>query len=264
MVFFFIQLAISLLSVAVLIAAMRMWQTPRARYFIFYCLAIFLYAVGYLLVLANAYPDSTLYFESLAFVNDPSPHLLIGRGPFFYVEILYSYGLIFFAGVEIVRFFPRRNAAEKRQVVMFLLAAILPFLAVLLLVADNPLVSMDLGSAALAISALILLYYVVTHRLRDWLPFAREQVVEKMNDGFVLVDDDNCYIDANRVATEYFPQLEGLARALRSARYPAFPSICWRAGRSSSITPFPLAGRSGCCGSRPLILPPEQAKSVPV
>lgn len=280
MIYSVIQLASSVLAVIVFIAAMRLWKTPRAKYFIFLCLATSLYAVGYFfelgahsleavylaervqylgipfigplfylfirdytrrgfpaiwqvallfvipcftLVFANAWPDTTLYFADISFSGGAHPQLLIERGPFFYVDIVYSFGLIVLAAAEILRYFPRRDKAEKRQRLMFVLAAILPVLSMLLLLPGIVHMPMDVGSGVLAVSGLILLYYVVSRRLQDWLPYARERVMESMQDGFVLIDSQNCYLDANRVAKGYFPVLENMAAGTSLAGVEGFP-----------------------------------------
>lgn len=280
MVYSIIQLASSILAVAVFIAAMRLWKTPRAKYFIFLCLAISLYAIGYFfelgahslegayvaervqylgipfigplfylfirdytrrgppgvwrvaalfvlpcltMVFANGWPDITLYFADISFIGGGHPQLVVGRGPFFYVDIVYSFSLIALAAVEVLRYFPRRNAAEKRQRIMFVLAAILPVLSMAILVPDVVHIPMDVGSGVLSVSALILLFYVVSRRLQDWLPYARERVVESMQDGFVLIDSQDCFLDANRVARGYFPVLEKMPAGTPLAGVEGFP-----------------------------------------
>lgn len=272
------QLAVTLLAAAVLLATMRLWRTPRARYFILLCLAVFLYAAGYLfelgatglgaaytamrvqylgvpfigplfylfirdytrrsvtgwrlalffivpslaVALANGWPAVTLYFRELAFAAAPTPHLLIGEGPLYWVDFAYSHGLMAAALVEVLVYFPRRNAREKRQVAMFLLAGLLPVPANLLLITEVG-VPMDFGAAAFALAALILLYYILNHRLQDWLPYARERVMERMKDGFVLVDRQGCYLDSNRIAGEFFPALNSLAAGTPLAEVEGFP-----------------------------------------
>lgn len=288
MVFICVQLTITLVAVVAFTASMQQWQAPRAKYFIFLCLAVCIYTTGYLfelgaqsleaayiakriqcgglcfiaplfylfirdytrrgvhgwraaalfvlpcvtLALACLYPASTLFFRDITFTGTPAPCTSIDQGFFAYLHIAYSIAFLAGAVLEVLRFFPRRNPHEKRQAAMFLLAACLPMPAFFLLLTDRMPIPMGLASSALAVCVLILLHYVAAHRLQDWLPYAREQVVESMSDGFVLIDGEYCYIDANQVAKEYFPVLRSLPTGASLGAESGFPGELLRGQNS--------------------------------
>lgn len=163
------------------------------------------------IIFVNLWPASRLYFSNLVFVSQPSPHLEISRGPLFLLHVLYSYALISLSAVEVLKNYPCGSKEEKHTRTMFLLATVLPTVAILIFAIERLPVPMQFGSTSLVLALLILGHFILNRRAVDWLPYANESIVQNLCDGFVLLDSNDCYLKSNKAAKEYFPLLKTLA-----------------------------------------------------
>jgi diguanylate cyclase (GGDEF)-like protein len=77
-----------------------------------------------------------------------------------------------------------------------------------LLTAFLRLFPIDLTSAFASIMGTILAYTLVFTGVFQIAPLAREEIVENMQDGFILISPDGGFLDANRAAKRLFPALE--------------------------------------------------------
>lgn len=177
------------------------------------------------LLLVNAYPDSTLYFRYLSFRSDPTPHLVVQRGIIHHLHVYYSLLFITLSVVEIYCHFPTHTLKERQKRGIFLAATCFPHFSIIYFAMDRFDIPMQFGSAALVISMLILGYYIMHHRAEDWLPYARQSIVEHLNDGFVLIDNDNHFIDSNEIACKYFPEMRTMKPGTPITRIPGFPDV---------------------------------------
>jgi diguanylate cyclase (GGDEF)-like protein len=77
-----------------------------------------------------------------------------------------------------------------------------------LLTAFLQLFPIDLTSAFASIMGTIIAYALVFTGIFQIAPLAREEIVENMQDGFILIDPGGGFLDANRAAKRLFPELE--------------------------------------------------------
>lgn len=186
--------------------------------------ALFVFPAVVLLAV-NIYPDTTLHFAELVFATQPSPHLVIQRGPLMHLHVAYSYALIVLCMAEVILYYPKRTVQERQKRYVLLAAAGVPSLAIVVFAIERLPVPMQFGSASLVVSLMLLGYYIVHHRAVDWLPFARQMIMENMSDGYVLMDTEDRFLDANAAAVRFFPSM-GVA-------YPGVPM--------QQMSEFPLA-----------------------
>lgn len=275
-----IQTIVCLAALFVLIMVVAYRTVPKARYFIFLSMAVFLYAVGYLLeldshslegaymaqriqyygvsvyavlfylfvrdyvdrgirkkwviallfafpvlvvVMVNAYPDIRWYFTNTAFAQTPSPGMVAVRGPMFTLHVLYSGVFLLLTGLEVLIHYPRGTPRERRKRWLFLLAAVAPGAAITYFATDHRPVYFEFGPASLTVTLIILGTYIIRCRAEDWLPFARGRVMEQLSDGYVLLDKNNRFLDANVAAEEYFPSLRQVTPQTPATEIEGFP-----------------------------------------
>jgi diguanylate cyclase (GGDEF)-like protein len=77
-----------------------------------------------------------------------------------------------------------------------------------LLTAFLQLLPIDLTAVFASIMGTIIAYTLLFTEAFQIVPLAREEIVENMQDGFILVDLKKRFIDANRAAKQLFPALE--------------------------------------------------------
>ena len=167
---------------------------------------------GYVYFLLGLIPALTLLF----LWTDPLHGLFFGGyrsvdesmiyrgGPWFYVFLIYSYGLLAVGVVLLFRAHMRSPHFYSRQTRVMLAGALLPWLAnVLLLSGWNPLPGLDLTPIAFTGTGLLFAYGFFGYRMMDLVPVGRDMLVENLDDAIVVVGTDGRIVDINPRAMEF-------------------------------------------------------------
>ena len=153
---------------------------------------------------------------------------ILDGGPWFWVHIIYSYGLLLIACGLLIRFALKAQKPFRRQAALLVLAALLPWIGNIVSVLKlNPLPGLDLTPLIFTSVGLIFTYSLFRMRLLKLIPVARDTVVERMHDGVIVVDGQRQIVDVNPAAARLLHALDGqpdsgligqpLARFLRDA-----------------------------------------------
>jgi signal transduction histidine kinase/DNA-binding response OmpR family regulator len=166
------------------------------------------------------------YFANVLFLRSPFPHLVYAPRLLFLVNSDYSLLCIAFGLVYIFRHIVRGDQNLRRSSVLFLLSVLAPTLAFTRFYWDSADYAADysLNSLALAIVELVFGYHTLRFRMADWMPFARESVLENINDAFILLDSDGRFLDANAMAPRYFPEIARFPAGTPVYRVAGFPA----------------------------------------
>jgi diguanylate cyclase (GGDEF)-like protein len=158
-------------------------------------------------VLVFTYPFNGLYFGEASFVSDPVPLLVFSGSVFRTVYFIYSYSLMLAAFVICIFYRSKRDMLFKKHSIYILVAMAIPLVGNLL-TAFLHMFPIDLTSAFASVMGTILAYTLVFTGIFQIAPLAREEIVENMQDGFILIDPGGGFLDANRAAKQLFPALE--------------------------------------------------------
>jgi len=167
-------------------------------------------------ILVLTWPLNGIYYESVSFSTDAMIPQLDVRGSFFYYFFhSYSAALPLVAFAVLFYYFPRRDKMFKRQSIIFIFAAILPLFSGIFVLALG---AADLGfdplPIFLGITCLILGFSFIKLGFYRVAPIAREQIVETMSDGFVILDNQGKFVDANIAAKRIMPQLSNASAGI--------------------------------------------------
>jgi len=172
------------------------------------------------------WPLNGVYYESVVFSTDSViPHLVIKGSIFYYIFQIYSMILPLVAIAILIYFFPRKDRLFIRQSITFILAASLP-LCNIIFVFLLGVVNLDFDPLPMfmGITCMILGYSFLRLGFYRVAPIAREQIVETMSDGFVIIDTQGIFIDANIAAKRILPQL---ANASAGTRMDEISEVAW-------------------------------------
>ncbi|MFZ6028768.1 MAG: histidine kinase N-terminal 7TM domain-containing protein [Chloroflexota bacterium] len=127
------------------------------------------------------------------------------HGPWFWVEIVYSYTAIALAMAALLRSIFRSPELYSNQTRLILVAALLP-LAINVLYAFNPnaVAGIDATSVAFSISGGLLALAFFRYNLFDVTPVARDRLVETIPEGMLVLDAQNRLIDCNPAGQRIF------------------------------------------------------------
>jgi signal transduction histidine kinase/CheY-like chemotaxis protein len=152
-----------------------------------------------LLTWTNDHFHQLLWREIL--LSGTIPELEFVRGPFFWVHTGYSYILIVIATFFFVRMLARAPDIARWQLVILGFAAFLPLLVNIIHVLKwTPFHPLDLTPFALATAGTAASWYAFRFEIWDFLPAARSQIVESLNDGVIVLDVDHVVVDINPAA----------------------------------------------------------------
>lgn len=131
------------------------------------------------------------------------PLLVLKHGPFFWLFFIYSYILILFGIFFFFNQFIHLTAPYRGQAAIALTAACIPVLGNILHIAHvGPFAFLDPTPFAFTITGLVLFWGVMQHKFLNIIPIARENVIESMSDGYIVVDLADSIVDINKAALE--------------------------------------------------------------
>ena len=145
--------------------------------------------------------------------TDPWHHLFFGGkhpngmildgGPWFWVNVAYSYGLILVAMILLIQAFRRTSRPLRGQAAAILAGAFLPWaIDIIGVVGHYPFSNLDLTPFAFTLTCICFSVGFSHYRLLDLAPIARDALIENMNDGVLVLDRRNRIVDINRMALQ--------------------------------------------------------------
>ena len=169
------------------------WLTRRAY--------IFLSIIPLLtLVFMWIHPVQGLFFEK-GWTGDEA--MIYSGGPWFYVFIAYSYGLLAISAVLLFRAHLQSPLFYRRQTRVMLAGALLPWsVNILMLIGWNSLPNLALTPIAFTGTGLLFAYGLFGYRMMDLAPVGRDVLVENLDDAIVVVDTQGRIVDINPKAME--------------------------------------------------------------
>jgi PAS domain S-box-containing protein len=130
-------------------------------------------------------------------------NLIYAHGPAFWAIFIYNYILLALGTLVIIRTAITSKEIYRWQMIGLVASAIIPWLGNLIYVAGlSPVPGLDLTPLGFALSALITAWSIFFLRLFDLVPVARDQLVEKLIDGVLVLDAHHRIADLNPKARE--------------------------------------------------------------
>ena len=139
--------------------------------------------------------------------------LLYERGPFFWVNVGYSYLLLFGTTVLLLLAYFRFKDVHRRQALSILLAFPWPWLGNALYLAGlaGGKSGFDFTPLGFAIAGLFLLGAMFRLQLVDIVPVARERVIESMSESLIILDETGRVAATNPAARKLIAEVGGPA-----------------------------------------------------
>ncbi|GHV05927.1 hypothetical protein FACS189485_13640 [Spirochaetia bacterium] len=232
----------------------------KSRLLKFFLLA-YPFVNGVMLMSGDVFFPYFSWFANVLFQRRPFPHLVYDARILFLVNSLYAILCIIYGLFCIFRHLVGGDRNLRKASLLFLLSGLAPALTFTRFYwdpagyADN----YSLNSIAVALVELVFGYHTLRFRMADWIPFARENVLETINDAFILLDSENRFLDANAVARRYFPTIAGLPAGSPAYKITDFSREILRKDVTSHEFSLRLPSGSEIDGA-----PPEKAKEPQV
>jgi len=148
------------------------------------------------------------YYRNMELVSNGSFNVLVfDKGPWYYVQIIYSILCAIFATANYLIFSKRVVALMRRQANIMAFASIMPILALLLNTAQIAPYGVDVGPFALLFDYSLFMFGMYRYNMLSLVPIAREKVFDWIQDGVLVLDMELRVIDMNLSVKKIFPQL---------------------------------------------------------
>ncbi|MHB8819340.1 MAG: histidine kinase N-terminal 7TM domain-containing protein, partial [Bellilinea sp.] len=144
-------------------------------------------------------PQHQMFYTSVNTVQiNGFSQLALIYGPAFWLHTIYSYVLLMIGTLVLLSFSFRTPGLYRRQAWILVISALIPWiLNILYLMHIFPLPGVDPTPLGFTISGLALILGVYRFHLLDLTPLARDRIVEVMEDGVVVLDENNRVVDCN-------------------------------------------------------------------
>ena len=132
--------------------------------------------------------------------NLPFPEITYNFGPLLWVGIVYSLTLTLWGIITLISHSFQQHGIFRIQTWIIILGYVIPTLGTIIGMVGLyviPNLDLDLSPYSFAIANLLIAYGLFRYRLFDIVPFAHGQIMEKMEDGVIIVDGMGRILDIN-------------------------------------------------------------------
>lgn len=150
--------------------------------------------------------------------------LRVSYGPWFWIHMVYSYLLLFAGALLILRNQAFASFSYRQQSIWVVIGALSPLVFNLIHVSRLfPGLEKDYTPLALAFAGIAFAVAIFRYRLLDLIPIARAMVVERMQDGVVVVDSVGRLVDLNPAACRMLGLSEDVTGRPVAVAIPEYP-----------------------------------------
>ncbi len=140
----------------------------------------------------------------------------IQHGVWFWVFWSYSIMLVIVGLYNLVLSIHEFSSYYKSQVSTLLVATLIPFIGNLMYITNlNPIPGMDWTPFMFAFSGLVITFGIVKYRMFDLVPFARNNLIDTMTDGVIIVNSEGFIEDYNPAINTIF----GISKSVRRRNF---------------------------------------------
>ncbi|MEX2600065.1 MAG: histidine kinase N-terminal 7TM domain-containing protein [Balneolaceae bacterium] len=146
-----------------------------------------------------------LHYRSTSVVEVSGIYLLnIEIGIWYIIHTLVFYLYLLMGIALLIMRYRRSNRLLKRQITAILAAASIPWLAnIIYLSGFRPLGHIDSTPYAFVLTGVVISYALLRFKLFQFLPVAREKIIEEMNEGVLILDHQFRIMDYNPAITRF-------------------------------------------------------------
>ncbi len=130
-----------------------------------------------------------------------SAGIVVTSSPWYWINASYSDGLIILALILLIQTFLHKSRQYMLQSITIVIGVFIPILTkILSLAAFTLILNLEPPLISFAITGLLLVYSIYHFKLLDIIPIPRDDVVENMSDGWMVLDLNNRIVDLNPAA----------------------------------------------------------------
>ncbi len=187
---YFTYIGNSFLSVAFLFAAMIFANTKitfKKRYILLFCIPIIS-----LLVLWTNDIHHLFYINYSIFASKTT------YGPFLYIYNAYTLLLLAISIIYLLQYSIKNSGIFSKQAIMVIIAAIIPISINVLSIFKILEFTIYITPISFAITIILLTFAIFKFKFLNIVPIALQKIVDKISDGYLVLNEENLVTDFNR------------------------------------------------------------------
>lgn len=159
--------------------------------------------ITYIMVFTN--DSHHLFYNTMSIkAADGLSFLQITRGPWYWVTFFYSNLLTLSGNVFLLQIWRQTPKPLNQQYAAMFVGSLAPWAALLIYVTGNSPLNLDLIPFGMIFAGVVYLYSLIHYRIFDIMPVASTIVLEKMQDGVLVIDTQKRVVDMNGSAVRFF------------------------------------------------------------
>ena len=194
-------------------------------------------------LLVMTWPWSDLFYKTLEYNPDALIQSIVVHGGIaYYFQFVYTLVLIV-ASIGIVVYTRLKgDALFRKKTSALVIGTALPAVGYFINIIKLGKLEIDTTPIFLSVTCMLLMYSILRQGLYMLAPVAQEQIVENMNDGFILLDLHGMFINANSAAKKLFPVLTEIPSG---SGMPMIEEITWAETGGNYKKEFEMTGDDG-------------------
>ena len=138
------------------------------------------------------------------FYKEYSMNISITYGPWFYVHTYYTYLLFVVSLIKLLRYSIKNSGFFSKQAILLIVGSLVPIIVNMLGSIGS--ISMSIYATPIAFSVTIICFTIGIFKfdLFKIAPIALQKIVDRISDGYVVLDDNNIIIDFNKKFLDIF------------------------------------------------------------
>ena len=125
-------------------------------------------------------------------------------GPYFYIHSIYTVALYAISSYNFIRFSIKNSGFFSRQAILILIGALIPILTNLLGFLGVVSISIYVTPITFAVAILFIAFAIFKFDFLKVAPIALQRIVDRMSDGYIIVNEENIITDFNQTFLELF------------------------------------------------------------
>jgi PAS domain S-box-containing protein len=133
--------------------------------------------------------------------SQPGSLIIYGHGLGFYVNVAYTYFLLFIGILLLIKCLIQSPKIYQKQVLLILVAAVIPYIANIIYVTQmSPIQGLDLTPFAFTLTGILVALSIFRFKMLDIIPLAYNNLFSKMNSGAIVIDSSKRVVEINTAA----------------------------------------------------------------
>jgi PAS domain S-box-containing protein len=157
-------------------------------------------AIILILVLTNGW-HGLIWSTITPSSSQPGSLIIYGHGLGFYVNVIYTYFLMFLGILLLIKCLIQSPKLYQKQVFLILVAAVIPYIGNIIYIAQmSPVEGLDLTPFAFTLTGILVALSIFRFKMLDIIPVAYNNLFSKMNSGAIVIDSLKRVVEINQAA----------------------------------------------------------------